>query len=236
MTDFVTSPLVSAAFINPSREISSVTHQVVGANFDQMHMNTNLQWVHDHPALEIVGVCDEDPETSTGSLAKAVTDLNLPETAVYGDLDQCLTKENPDLVLGCPRNSLHADFVEQVADHDVHVIIEKTMAVTLKDADRMIDAMAGTDNLFVIHWPAMWDPIKHTIKRLVKSGIIGDIFEVQYYGGNSNASPENSWFYDPKDGGGSIYDYLGYGATFSTWFRDVNSLNPLSQKHTFPRI
>jgi predicted dehydrogenase len=195
-----------------------MTYRVVGANFDQMHMNTNLEWVSAHPATDIVGVCDEDPSTSTGSLEQAVSVLDVPEDAVYDDLERCLEETAPDVVLGCPRNSLHADFVERVTDFDVEAIaIEKPLAVTLSDADRMLDAVE--DELFVINWPVTWDPVKHTVKRLVDEGTIGDVFEVQYYGGNAGSPPEGSWFYDPEEGGGSMLDYLGYGATFSTWFR-----------------
>lgn len=194
-----------------------MTWRVVGANFDQMHVNTNLQWVGDHPDCEVVGVCDEEPTTSTGSLEQAVADLGLPESAVYDDLDRCLEETAPDVVVGCPRNSLHAEFVERVAAYDIGVAIEKPLAHTLADADRMLEAMA--DDLLVVNWPVMWDPVKHEIKRLVEEGTIGEVLEVQYYGGNAGAPPEGSWFYDPDAGGGSMADYLGYGATFSTWFR-----------------
>jgi len=196
-----------------------MTYRVVGANFDQMHMNTNLGWAHDHPEMEVVAVCDEEPETSTGSVETAVEECGLTEDDVYDDLEQCLEATTPDVVFGCPRNSKHAAFVERVAAYDVHLAIEKPMAVTLADADRMLDAMADTDRRFVVNWPVMWDPVKHTVEDLVASGTVGDVIEVQYYGGNAGAPPDDSWFYDPEDGGGSMLDYLGYGATFSTWFR-----------------
>ena len=195
-----------------------MSYRVVGANFDQMHMNTNLQWVRSHPETELVGVCDETPSTSTGSIEQAVETLDIPAGAVYDDLAQCLESTEPDIVLGCPRNSQHAAFVERVTAFDIEAIaIEKPLAISLADADRMLDAAA--DTLFVVNWPVTWDPVKHTVKRLVEAGTIGDIVEVQYYGGNAGAPPEGSWFYDPEAGGGSMLDYLGYGATFSTWFR-----------------
>ena len=194
-----------------------MTYRLVGANFDQMHMNTNLEWARDHPAVEVVGVCDEDPHTSTGSIGKAVADLGLADDAVYADLDACLGETDPDIVLGCPRTSEHADFVERVVDYDIEALaIEKPLAVTLDDADRMLEAVE--DELFVVNWPVTWDPVKHTVRRLIDDDPIGDIVEVQYYGGNAGAPPDGSWFYEQPDGG-SMLDYLGYGATFSTWFR-----------------
>lgn len=195
-----------------------MTWRFVGANFDQMHLNTNLQWVVDHPDAELVGVCDEEPDTSTGSLADAVEMFDIPQTRVYADLDRCLTETDPHIVLGAPRNSLHAEFVERVAEYGVHVAIEKPFAHTLDDADRMLAAV-DENQLFVVNWPVTWEADKHTVKQLVADGTIGDPFEIQYYGGNAGAPPDDSWFYDPDAGGGSLMDYLGYGATFSTWFR-----------------
>jgi len=196
-----------------------MTWRFIGANFDQMHMNTNLQWVDDHPDAEVVAVCDETPETSTGSLDAAVEDFDLDEDAVFDDLDECLETVEAEVLIGCPRNSLHADFVERVAPYGLHVAIEKPLSVTLDDADRMIDAMVDADGQLFINWPAAWDAERHTLRRLVADGVIGDVVEVQYYGGNAGAPPNDSWFYDPEDGGGSMLDYLGYGSTFSTWIR-----------------
>ncbi|AGN00081.1 oxidoreductase domain-containing protein [Salinarchaeum sp. Harcht-Bsk1] len=211
-----------------------MTYRFVGANFDQMHMNTNLDWVADHPDAEIVGVCDEDPSTSTGSLDDAVEAHDIPEDAVYEDLDRCIEETDPDVVLGCPMNSEHANFVERVAPHDVHVALEKPLADTLENADRMIDAMDETGNLFVLNWPVSWDPVKHEVRRLVQDGTLGDVVEVQYYGGNSGAPPDDSWFYDRDAGGGSMLDYLGYGATFSTWFRDGHLPESISAEEYVP--
>jgi len=192
-------------------------YRLVGANFDQMHMNTNLEWARDHPDVEVVGVCDERPGTSTGSVEAAVSTLGLPGEAVFEDLDRCLSATDPDIVLGCPRTADHADFVERVVEYDVEALaVEKPLSVTVAEADRMVEAV--DDELFVVNWPVTWDPVKHTVKRLIEDGTIGDIVEVQYYGGNAGAPPDGSWFYEQPDGG-SMLDYLGYGATVSTWFR-----------------
>ena len=196
-----------------------MTWRFVGANFDQMHLNTNLEWVSQHPDAELVGVCDEDPSTSTGSMDRAVAELDVPEERVFGDLDACIEATDPDVVVGAPRNAMHARFVERVAGHGVHLTIEKPLAVSLGDADRMVSAV-DDDQLFIVNWPDTWDPVMHTTKRLVSEGTIGDPIEIQYYDGNAAAPPDGSWFYDPAAGGGSLLDYLGYGATFSTWFRD----------------
>lgn len=197
-----------------------MTWRCLGANFDQMHMNTNLEWFQNHPDFDVVGVCDEDRSTSTGSIDETTASLSLSKDAVYDDLDRALEETDPDVVMGCPRNGKHAAFVERVAPYNTHVVIEKPLAVTLDQADRMISAMDRFDGQLFINWPAAWDPELHTLKRLVDDGVVGNVIEVQYYGGNAGAPPDGSWFYDPAEGGGSMLDYLCYGSTFSTWFRD----------------
>lgn len=196
-----------------------MTYRVVGANFDQMHIGTNLEWADDHPDVEIVGVCDEEPATSTASLPAVADSLDIPQDRRYSDLERCLEETDPDIVIGCPRNSLHASFVERVAAYDAHICIEKPLAMSVSDADRMLEAMAETDRLLAVNWPVTWYPTHQAVKRLVDEETIGDVYEIQYYAGNAGAPPEDSWFYDADAGGGSLMDYLGYGATFATWFR-----------------
>ena len=109
------------------------------------------------------------------------------------------------------------------------------MASCLADADRMIAACRQHDVLLGINWPLVWVPSHRTAKRLIDEGRIGQVLEVHYYGGNRGPlwhtagkqeltamdvqrEKPRSWFYRRDAGGGSMLDYLGYGATLGTWF------------------
>ena len=212
-----------------------MTWRVVGANFDQMHMNTNVAWAADHPDVKVVGLCDEHPETSTGSLEESATDCEVPSGQQYDDLEVCLREAEPNIVIGGPMNSAHPAFVERVLAHGIHVAIEKPFAQSLADADRMLDADAESAGRLAINWPVAWSPVHNELRELLATGTIGDVIEIQYYGGNAGAPPDESWFYDPESGGGSLLDYLGYGATFATWFRDGELPNTVSA-HTHPPV
>ena len=196
-----------------------MVYHVVGANFDQMHLNTNLEWALDHPNVEIVALCDEQPETSTGSLERAASDCGISASNQYDTLERCLEDTDPDIVLGGPMNVDHSRFVERVLAYDVHLAIEKPFAMSLADADRMLEAEKASRGRLAVNWPVMWSPVHNQVKQLIDDGTVGEITEIQYYGGNAGAPPDGSWFYDTESGGGSLLDYLGYGATFATWFR-----------------
>ena len=205
--------------------------KVVGLNFDHMHMGDLLRKCHEHPDVEIVGVCDEHPRR----MQAAVANFGLAPERVFTDPRRCLELTEPDFVILCPATARHAEYVELVAPYRVHMFVEKPFASTLREADRMILAAKKAKRLLAINWPLRWVPAHVTAHRLLREGRIGMLQEVHFYDGNRGplyhaadkieASPtpamkRKSWFYQKSEGGGSLLDYLGYGTTLGTWFHD----------------
>jgi glucose-fructose oxidoreductase len=210
--------------------------RVAGINFEHFHMGDLLRMVHEHPGAELVGICDEQPER----MQAAAANFAIPASRVFTDPHACLTATTPDLVILCPAAARHGEFVELVAPYGVHIIVEKPMAATLAEADRMLAAVAASGKQLAINWPLAWYPPHVTSKRLIDAGVIGDVIEVHYYDGNrgplwhtadkleqtpTTAMKAASWFYRAAQGGGSLLDYLGYGTTLGTWF--MNGRAPL---------
>ena len=207
--------------------------KMAGINFEHMHMGDNLRMAFKHEDVEIVGLCDERPER----MQSAIDNFAIPADRVFSDYRECLESTRPDIVLLCPPTAEHGEWTERVAPYGVHIIMEKPFAATLAEADRMWDAMEGTDKLLAINWPLAWYPPHCTARRLISEGEIGEVIEVHYYDGNRGplwhvadkiektaadveAGKPESWFYKRSAGGGSLLDYLGYGVTLGTWFMD----------------
>jgi len=214
-----------------------MTFRVVGISFDHMHMGDLLRQVADHPDAELVGIFDPDRST----MARAVAAFAIPEDRVFTDLDACMATK-PDLAILCAATADHARYTQALAAYGVHVFVEKPFAATVADARAMIAAMEPTGKLLAINWPLAWVPSHVTAKRLMDEGLIGDLIELHFYDGNRGplyhladkveVSPEeverqkpNSWWYNRALGGGSLLDYLGYGATLGTWY--MNGVAPL---------
>lgn len=205
-------------------------HRVIGISFDHMHMGDLLRAVAEHPDAEIAGIYDPD----RAKMAQAVANFSLPEDWAFTDLESCLRQTRAELAIVCSATGAHAETVERIAPHKIHVLVEKPFAASVADARRMIAAMAPTGRLLAINWPSAWSPGLNTAKRMIDAGTIGDLIEVHYHGGNrgplyhladkvevSDAEVEaqkpHSWWYKKAAGGGSLLDYLGYGATLGTW-------------------
>ncbi|MBV7332919.1 Gfo/Idh/MocA family oxidoreductase [Chloroflexi bacterium TSY] len=211
------------------------TWRVAGINFDHMHMGDLLRQVYEHPNAEIVGVCHVDRER----MATIIEKLDISAERVFTDYVQCMAVTDPEVVILCPSTATHGEWVAKLAPYNVHILLEKPFAASLSEADAMLSAMQNRNRLFAINWPLRWYPPHVTAKRLIDERIIGDLIEVHYYDGNRGplfhredkdetdeeyrARKNESWFYQAKEGGGSLLDYLGYGVTLGTWFLDGRS-------------
>jgi len=206
--------------------------RVVGISFDHMHMGDLLRLVHDHPDAEIAGVFDPD----RNAMARAIRDFAIPDDRVFTEFDACMAVK-PDLAILCAATADHAGYTQRLAAHGVHVFVEKPFAANVADARTMIDAMAPTGKLLAINWPLAWVASHVTAKRLIDQGTIGALIEIHSYGGNRGPlfhladkvevtrdeverQKPTSWWYKRAAGGGSLLDYLGYGATLGTWYRN----------------
>lgn len=215
----------------PAEDFEMRKWRVVGVSFEHMHMGDLLREVHEHANAEIAGVCDENE----ASMADAIANFAIPPERVFTDVARCVLKTRPDLAILCPATARHADAVEEVAALSVDILIEKPFAASLHHADRILAAVKKSGVRLAVNWPLRWYPPHVTMKRLIDDGLIGDPIEVHFYDGNRGplyhradkvvVSDEEvtrekptSWWYSKAAGGGSLLDYLGYGATLGTWF------------------
>lgn len=205
--------------------------KVAGINFDHFHMGDNLQMAWEHPQVDLVAVCDEQPQR----MLEAKRQFGLTDEQVFTDWKACLDASQPDIVLLCPTAAEHGLWTQRVAPSGAHVIVEKPFAASLEEADLMVEAMKAGGGQLCINWPMTWYPTNQTARQLIEQRVIGDVIQVHYYDGNRGPlwhtagkaertaeqvaeEKPHSWFYSKSHGGGSMLDYLGYGTTLATWF------------------
>lgn len=208
-----------------------MVYKVVGISFDHMHMGDLLRMVEAHPNAEIAALYDPEP----AKMAAAAATFGVPDAALFTDFDACMAAGPYDLALLCCATAEHAAMTERLAPHGVHIHVEKPFADSAHNARRMIEAMAATGKIMSINWPLAWVESHLTAKRLIDEGMIGQLREVHFHDGNRGplfhladkveVSPEEveaqkpgSWWYKAASGGGSLLDYMGYGATLGTWY------------------
>ena len=81
-------------------------------------------------------VCDVVPER-----AEAIgRQFDVPH---YSDMHEMMRREQIDVVSVLTESGMHAEHVLALARHRRHIVVEKPMALTLRDADRMIAATSS---------------------------------------------------------------------------------------------
>lgn len=122
--------------------------------------------------------------TEQGAMLDAVCDtncINLSDfSSKYGarpfsDFDELLRDPHIDVVSICTPSGLHALLAVKAAVAGKHVIVEKPIALTLEDADSMIEACkANGVKLAVVH-PNRFRPAVVEMRKALKEGKFGKL-------------------------------------------------------------
>ena len=157
------------------------------------------------PEARIVAICDVREERAKVLAKEYGADW-------YSDYQQFLKRRDIDAVSICTPNALHAAQTILAAEAGKHILVEKPMATSLEDCDRMIQACkdAGV-KLMVAHSHRFW-PANVKAKRLIEEGEIGRIVAAydSVVGGGfkppETLSPDEraKWMQDRASGGGAI--------------------------------
>ena len=138
------------------------------------------------------------------------------ECKPYTNPEEMLDKENIDVVILSIPTFLHADYVERCAARGKHVLCEKPMEMSRKDAERIV---ASRDRhgvkvmvaQVVRFWPGYVD-----VKRMYEEGELGDIL-MAVFSRSSTVPARGGWIIDPEKGRGAIQDMHIHDIDFLTY-------------------
>jgi predicted dehydrogenase len=122
--------------------------------------------------IDLVAGWDHD----AGRLAKNVEAYGIQP---YAAVDQFLAHPGLQAVVIGAETSRHAELVEQAAAAGKTIALQKPMALTLAEADRIVNAVARYGVPFTLAWQMRVDPQNVQIKELVQSGVLGRISMVR---------------------------------------------------------
>lgn len=123
------------------------------------------------PDCQVVAIADLDPARGQ-PLADALG------ARYYPDLQTLLTDERVQAVSVCLPHALHAEAVVALARAGKHVLVEKPIATTLADADRMIAACRQAGVVLMVGQTHRFYPEHRLADRLLHEGAIGQVLTV----------------------------------------------------------
>lgn len=156
------------------------------------------------------------------------------ETAL--EWESVVGRSDVDIVDIAAPNALHAPVVLAAAKAGKIVLCEKPLALSVAEAERMAEAVAGLPNLVWFNYRRV--PAIAFAKQLIEEGRIGSMFHYRsYYFNQSGVDPAkgHTWRYRRAEAGsGAIGDLLSHSLDTATYLNgDISELSAM--KHTFAR-
>lgn len=167
---------------------------------------------------ELVALCDIRPKEELGIEAYPVPFAkNLEELLKIAS--------DVDVINICVPNGLHAEMAIKAIEAGHHVVIEKPMALTLADAERVIyTSLRYRKQVFCV-MQNRYSPPSVWIKEMVDSGKLGQVYMVQlncYWNRDERYYKPGGWHGDARLDGGTLFTQFSHFIDIMYWlFGDI---------------
>lgn len=129
----------------------------------------HVQIYQAHPFAEVVAIADP----VAGKAAALAGELGVP--AAFTDVESMLDGCDCDAVAVVTPDFAHADATIAAVERGRHVLIEKPIATTRADLERMTAVLRGSDVRVMVDLHNRWNPPYHEAWRSVRAGVIGEV-------------------------------------------------------------
>lgn len=143
-------------------------------------------------------------------------EIGLGTDRVYKDLDTLISKEKAlpeeermQVVSILTPNFLHFPMAKQLLENGFHVICEKPLTTTYKEAKILEETLEKAGTVFAVTYTYTGYPMVRQMREMISNGVVGKIqkIDVQYYQGWINSiihdkdKRSSTWRLDPEKAG-----------------------------------
>jgi predicted dehydrogenase len=130
--------------------------------------------VEAHPDVQAVGYVDRDAD----ALARVRARVPGDGRGFYADLDEALRASKADAVLIATPSALHAEHTCRALQAGVAVMVEKPLATSVEEAERVLEAAHAAGRPVVVAENYRYWPAERTVRALIQAGRIGRVDSV----------------------------------------------------------
>ena len=167
---------------------------------------------------ELVALCDIRSKEELGIEAYDVPFFPSLNELLQADLEV-------DVINICTPNGLHAGMAIQAIESGHHVVIEKPMALTLQDAEKVVYTSLRYQKQAFCVMQNRYSPPSIWIKEMVDSGRLGNIYMVQlncYWNRDNRYYKAGGWHGDAQLDGGTLFTQFSHFIDIMYWlFGDI---------------
>ncbi|MFB5760630.1 Gfo/Idh/MocA family protein [Paenibacillus medicaginis] len=167
--------------------------------------------------VELVAFCDIIEERAIESARK----IGREDIAIYTDYKELLKDESIDLIHVCTPNKSHSFITIDALEAGKHVMCEKPMAKTAKEARAMLETAKRTGKKLTIGYDNRYRPDSLLLKKIAERGDLGDIYFAKAHAIRRRAVPTWGVFLNEEEqGGGPLIDIGTHALDLTLWLMD----------------
>jgi glucose-fructose oxidoreductase len=197
------------------------------------------------PDVAVVGIVE--PERSL--FDKYARQFHWSSELYFASVEEMARRAHPKAALVFTSTAGHKQAVEECARLGLHVMMEKPMAVSYRDALAMAEAAKRGKIHVLVDYETSWYASNKAAYDLVAASKLGEVSKVVVRDGHRgpkliHVSPEFfAWLTDPDlNGAGALYDFGCYGADLMTWLmhgaapQTVTAVTQHQQPELYPKV
>ena len=175
-----------------------------------MHVHSYIKELKKQ-GIMITGVYDRTRE-------QAEEIAHLYQLKVSESIEELLASDC-NTVFICSENSFHKELAERAFLKKKHVIVEKPMALTTKDARQMIESAAKAEVKLMVAHPVRFSTTAQELKQIIDEQALGNLVAVN--ASNHGKNP-GGWFIEPAlSGGGALIDHTVHISDLIYYYFDL---------------
>jgi predicted dehydrogenase len=199
----------------------------------------------DRPDVQLVGIVEPDQKLFDAYSQR----YHLPASLHFRSIQEMVAQTHPQAILVFTAPSEHRRVIEESAALGVHVMVEKPLTISYKDALAIEDAARRGHIHVLVDLETTWYASNNEAFHLFKQGALGQMVKTVIRDGHQGPQmigvpPEFLAFLnDPKqNGAGALYDFGCYGANLMTWLMDgeaplsVTAVTKQLQPNLYPNV
>ncbi len=182
----------------------------------------HAEMIRRDPGAQLVAVADIRSAQECG-----IANIDEP---VYRSLDEMLASEKEIDVLNiCTPNGLHASMALQALENNLHVVVEKPMALTNHDAEAIIHSSFQKEKHVFCVMQNRFSPPSVWLKELIEQNVLGKIYQVQincYWNRDHRYYTHQNWHGDAQLDGGTLFTQFSHFIDIMYWlFGDIKNIS-----------
>lgn len=181
----------------------------------------HAEMISRNESAELVALIDQHDSAKLG--------IDQYEVDHFSTLESYLqTNPDVDVVNICTPNGFHAEQALECLEARKHVVIEKPMALSKSDAEKVIFKSLHVNKQLFAVMQNRYSPPSQWIKQLVESGKLGQIFMVQlncYWNRDDRYYKKDSWHGKKDLDGGTLFTQFSHFIDILYWlFGDIDNI------------